>query len=135
MCSIVDLCFLLIICIQYFHFNKKKQFSFPFISIYGYLNVGFGCRVNGGSRTRPGIYCGAVKRDVKSPIRVLLFFFLFFRLFHKMSVLPKLTSSGSVTAEIKSVCVFCGSGNGADPAYALEAYGNAINDTIWHECY
>lgn len=45
-----------------------------------------------------------------------------------MSVLPKLTSSAPVTAEIKSVCVFCGSGNGADPAYAFEAYGNAIND-------
>ncbi|KAI9361813.1 hypothetical protein BD770DRAFT_418661 [Pilaira anomala] len=39
-----------------------------------------------------------------------------------MAILTQ-TSSVPVTEEIKSVCVFCGSGNGADPAYALEAYG------------
>lgn len=39
-----------------------------------------------------------------------------------MAILTQ-SSSVPVTGEIKSVCVFCGSGNGADPAYALEAYG------------
>jgi NAD(P)H-hydrate repair Nnr-like enzyme with NAD(P)H-hydrate epimerase domain len=34
-------------------------------------------------------------------------------------VVPTPTSS----TDIKSVCVFCGAGNGGDPIYAKEAYG------------
>lgn len=41
------------------------------------------------------------------------------------TTLPFLSKSVETTnADIKSVCVFCGSGSGADPLYEQEAYGN-----------
>lgn len=38
-------------------------------------------------------------------------------------VLPKLSKPTPTSGEIKSVCVFCGAGDGADPIYAQEAFG------------
>lgn len=40
------------------------------------------------------------------------------------TTLPFLSKSTETITEIKSVCVFCGSGSGADPIYEQEAYGN-----------
>lgn len=39
------------------------------------------------------------------------------------TTLPKLSNPAPFSGEIKSACVFCGSGNGADPIYVQEAYG------------
>jgi predicted Rossmann-fold nucleotide-binding protein len=41
------------------------------------------------------------------------------------STLPKLSKPAHFSGEIKSACVFCGSGNGADPIYVQEAYGKS----------
>lgn len=39
------------------------------------------------------------------------------------NTLPKMLVPAATNAEIKSVCVFCGSGSGADPIYEQEAKG------------
>lgn len=39
------------------------------------------------------------------------------------TTLPFLTKPAETNTEIKSVCVFCGSGSGADPIYEQEAFG------------
>lgn len=44
---------------------------------------------------------------------------------YEMSPLPAMSTPAPRSKEIKSVCVFCGSGPGADPIYVKEAEGTA----------